>query len=78
MKLSGDQCACSVCHLYFNSTYAFDKHRSGPWIKRRCLSIPEMLALGMEPNRKGLWISHKKADPSAPGMQSSGDRPDVL
>jgi hypothetical protein len=76
VKLTGDHCQCTVCGKYFNSVYAFDKHRTGGYTKRRCFGIDEMLAMGMARNHPGFWISRKKANPSRPGMQSSGDRPD--
>ena len=29
MKLTGDRNQCQACKEYFNSTHAFDKHRTG-------------------------------------------------
>ena len=59
--LRGDHCRCSPltgCGEYFNSTYAFDKHRTGKHgVDRRCLSPPEMLAKGMHQKPNGYWIS---------------------
>lgn len=58
MKLSGDRNQCQGCKAYFNSTYAFDKHRTGEFgIDRRCLSDNEMLNKGMALNDSGFWIS---------------------
>ena len=45
--LRGAHCQCGVCKEYFNSVYAFDRHRTGEHGKsRRCLTIPEMGRLG--------------------------------
>jgi hypothetical protein len=73
-RLRGDHCRCSTCGGHFNSTYAFDKHRTGDWSARRCLSAVEMVGKGMVRNARGFWVSHAKVDPSAPGVNSSGDR----
>jgi len=45
-----------ACSLYFNSTSAFDRHRIGPMHGRRCLTVDEMLAKGMERNAAGFWM----------------------
>ena len=56
MKLSGDRNQCSGCGLYFNSTSAFDKHRTGRHgIDRRCMSVEEMKAAGMVLREDGFW-----------------------
>jgi uncharacterized protein YwgA len=55
--LRGDRCQCTVCREYFNSTYAFDKHRKGPYTNRRCLTVNQMYNAGMAINRAGFWIS---------------------
>jgi len=58
MKLSGDRNQCQGCKEYFNSTFAFDKHRTGEHGKdRRCLTTAEMTAKGMDKNAAGFWIS---------------------
>lgn len=63
MKLNGDRNQCQGCKEYFNSTFAFEKHRSGEHGKnRRCLSTDEMLAKGMDKNEAGFWISAKMPD----------------
>ena len=55
--LSGDRNQCQGCREYFNSTHAFDKHRTGEHGKnRRCLTADEMEAKGMSKNSKGFWI----------------------
>ena len=57
MKLSGDKNQCQGCKTYFNSTTAFDKHRTGQHgIDRHCLLEPDMLAKGMAKNKAGFWI----------------------
>lgn len=58
LTLSGDRNQCCGCHEYFNSTFAFDKHRTGEFGKdRRCLTSDEMRAKGMSKNAAGFWIS---------------------
>lgn len=59
MKLTGDKNQCPSCKLYFNSTAAFDRHRSGTFTPntRRCLTVTEMLEKGMAQNARGWWIS---------------------
>ena len=61
--LRGDRCLCRTCGEYFNSTFAFDKHRVGKHdlaashFGRRCLTEAEMTARGMARNQRGFWIS---------------------
>lgn len=68
MKLSGNRNQCPSCGEFFNSVGAFDKHRTGEYGKpvssgtyspssRRCLSVGGMVAIGMEKNASGFWIS---------------------
>lgn len=58
MKLSGDRNQCRGCGEFFNSSFAFDKHRTGSFGKdRRCLTAMEMSAKGMSKNAAGFWIS---------------------
>jgi hypothetical protein len=62
LKLTGDRCQCPSCEKLFNSTAAFDKHRTGsfsPLGLRRCLSAEEMLAAGMAENDAGRWVTSK-------------------
>ena len=64
MKLSGDRNQCPSCGEYFNSTYAFDKHRAGQHgVDRKCLKIEQMLSIGMDKNKQGYWISSKNPNP---------------
>jgi len=65
--LKGDHNQCPTCGEYFNSTRAFDKHRTGehPSLKkgtpstRRCMSEEEMFACGMDISNSGWWVSKK-------------------
>jgi len=67
VKLSGDRNRCSPltggCGEYFNSTTAFDKHRSqGKGKDRACSTVDEMTAKGMAKNAAGYWCTALKAD----------------
>ena len=63
MKLSGDRNQCQGCKTYFNSTFAFDKHRRGEHgIDRLCLTKEEMAGKGMAVNAAGFWISAAMPD----------------
>lgn len=56
MKLTGDRNQCQGCKQYFNSTHAFDKHRTGEHGKdRRCLTPYEMTEKGMFVGDDGFW-----------------------
>jgi hypothetical protein len=58
MRLTGDRNQCPSCLLGFNSTPAFDKHRTGPFDGgRRCLTEAEMLAKGMAKASSGFWVT---------------------
>lgn len=67
-KLTGNRNQCPTCGEFFNSTYAFDKHRTGPFGKastpaqRRCLKPDEMRAIGMLKNEAGFWVSCRMDD----------------
>ncbi len=55
-KLTGDRNQCSGCSLYFNSTRAFDKHRTGRHgVDRRCMSPQEMTEAGMVLGQDEFW-----------------------
>ncbi|SAK63490.1 hypothetical protein AWB80_02872 [Caballeronia pedi] len=62
ITLSGDRNQCSECGLLFNSSGAFDKHRTGRIgvyegpEARRCLSPSEMRLTGMAVNPAGFWV----------------------
>ena len=73
-RLSGDRNQCACCGLLFNSSAAFDKHRSGTYgtgsglpAVRRCLSQPEMVDIGMALNQAGFWVTHRL---TAEGMEA--------
>lgn len=56
--LRGDRNQCPGCGEYFNSTFAFEKHRTGQHgVDRRCLTPEEMRAKGMDMNAAGFWVS---------------------
>lgn len=69
-ELKGDHNQCPSCGEFFNSVYAFEKHRKpSSWFigidpitvktlgyPRRCLTPEEMLSEGMEKNIKDCWI----------------------
>lgn len=58
-KLTGDKNQCPGCSKYFNSSYAFEKHRTGKHEnnQRRCKTLEEMLAAGMVINKEDWWVS---------------------
>lgn len=80
---------CGGCGLIFNAMDAFDMHRvgefevieTGPKGKqkrrhnRRCLTIPEMQAIGMKTNDKGWWTTGKH-DPAAHQDKDEGEAAD--
>lgn len=56
--LRGDRCQCCACHEYFNSTAAFNKHRTGEHgVDRRCRTPDEMQAIGMAVSSRGWWVT---------------------
>lgn len=59
MRLTGQRNKCPTCGLFFNSNYAFDKHRTGKFGNekepRRCMSEDEMLTHGMVKGDDGFW-----------------------
>ncbi len=58
MKLGSQRNQCQGCKQYFNSTGAFDKHRTGKHgVNRRCMTPEEMTAKGMSINKDGFWIT---------------------
>jgi hypothetical protein len=64
MKLTGDRNQCQGCKEYFNSTFAFDKHRTGDFgVNRRCKTRDEMEGMGMSINHAGFWISSAYGGP---------------
>ena len=60
MKLTGDRNQCRGCKEYFNSSAAFDKHRTGQHgVDRRCMTEAEMFGKGMELNAAGYWVGSR-------------------
>lgn len=58
LALYGDKNQCQACKEYFNSGFAFDKHRTGKFgVDRRCKTADEMHSEGMVKNAKMYWIS---------------------
>jgi len=56
LKLTGRRCQCCGCGEHFNGERGFDRHRVGAFgVNRRCLTVPEMLALGWFCNPAGFW-----------------------
>lgn len=67
MKLRGDRNQCQSCGEFFNSTHAFEKHRTGDFGKdRRCMSIGEMGARGMFKGDDGFWRGSKRDENTIP------------
>ena len=61
MRLVGMRNQCQGCKQYFNSNYAFDKHRTGEHgVDRRCLTSEEMLGRGMSLNHANFWITETR------------------
>jgi hypothetical protein len=62
-KLSGDRNQCPGCNEYFNSTAAFEQHRTGDYTSaldpRRCLKPTQMIAKRMRKNAEGFWLTNK-------------------
>jgi hypothetical protein len=56
VTLRGDRNQCSGCSKLFNSTHAFEKHRTGEHgIYRRCMTTDEMQARKMVLGADGFW-----------------------
>lgn len=63
MNLRGDRNQCPTCSDYFNSSVAFDKHRTGKHgPERRCRTEAEMIEIGMLKNSSGFWITKKRPE----------------
>lgn len=64
LQLTGERNQCPTCGAYFNSSSAFDFHRTGRFgVDRRCRTLAEMVTAGMVKNAAGFWI--EKARPAA-------------
>ena len=72
-KLNGDHCQCTACGEYFNSIYAFDLHRTGSFLERKCLSVDEMLEYGIVKSSTDWWISEKR-DYTRALIRKAGDQ----
>ena len=59
-KLTSSRCLCRGCNEYFNSVYAFDKHRVGVGGERRCMTQGDMNLKGFEKNQAGFWTTGLK------------------
>lgn len=58
LKLSGQRNQCPACREYFNSNFAFDKHRVGAFgPDRRCSTVEEMTGRGYVRNTAGFWVT---------------------
>ena len=71
--LIGDRNQCPACGELFNSSGAFDKHRTGDFSARRCLSVEEMTAKGMVPNETGFWLTHRMSDEAKRARREGAD-----
>lgn len=58
-----DRCWCASCGLYFNSTFAFDRHLRGKLgtPERRCLTSAELRNSGWRQGDRGHWLSPSKS-----------------
>jgi hypothetical protein len=78
--LTGQRNQCAGCGEYFNSNYAFDKHRTGKHgVDRRCRTKEEMLDKGMSVNYWGFWVSESftlyKGDANEEGKTTDDAEP---
>jgi hypothetical protein len=84
MKISGDRNQCQGCKEFFNSSAAFDKHRTGAFgspmgdgtymmHSRRCRTVAEMEAAGMAKNSSGFWVT--ALNPMGYPLKNSQERP---
>jgi hypothetical protein len=66
VTLRGDRNCCPGCGELFNSTHAFELHRTGTHNRpraRRCLTPDEMRAKGMAQRGDKFWISEFRVSP---------------
>jgi hypothetical protein len=57
MNLGQSRCQCPACGEYFNRVSTFDKHRTGDYSQRRCLTAEQMTAKGWRKNEAGFWVT---------------------
>jgi hypothetical protein len=60
-RLTGSRCLCRGCGEYFNSVFAFDRHRvwASP-VVQRCRTHEELIGKGMSINASGFWITEPR------------------
>jgi len=73
--LRGDRCRCPACGEYLNSTGMFDRHRTGKYPERRCLTPAGMLERGFRKNAAGFWIRSEHPYSLAPRAQERRSTP---
>jgi len=56
-RLNGDRNQCPTCQEYFNSSNAFEQHRTGLFNgTRRCLTVVELLAKNFGKTKDDFWL----------------------
>jgi hypothetical protein len=66
-KLNGDRNQCQGCKEFFNSTTAFDKHRTGQFgVDRHCMTKAEMLDKEMFLGEDEFWRGSKMVFAGSP------------
>ena len=56
-RLKGFRNQCPACHEYFNSSNAFEQHRTGSFNgTRRCLSVVKMRARTFSKTEDNFWL----------------------
>lgn len=68
LKVTHSRCRCTACGDYFNSTAAFDKHRTGEYPgARRCMDHQERRERKMDTNTAGYWVTALREWPASEG-----------
>lgn len=77
-QLTGARCKCGGCGEYFNSVYAFDRHRRGDADSstRYCLTTAQLAANRWTQDALGFWRTPGSAHSRWAHKQISGDRAD--
>lgn len=52
LPFGADKCRCTACGLYFNSSYAFERHRGN----QGCLTVEELRRKGWGVVATGHWV----------------------
>lgn len=62
MKQTEDKgkCLCRTCGKRFRRLSGFDKHLSGPYGQRRCLTTARMQELGFTQDSNGRWMAKSR------------------